>query len=114
MTMVAERVDFVIGVDTHKHRHTAAVLDHNGGVLQTLEVVAATPGYRRLLELAEELAPGRRVWALEGTGSYGAGLASFLQVRSEWAIEIDRPQRSPRRRGKSDPIDAIRAGREAL
>jgi len=58
---------------------------------------------------------GRRVWALEGTGSYGAGLAAFLSAQGEWVVEIDRPKRSRGRSGaKSDPLDAIRAGREAL
>jgi transposase len=57
----------------------------------------------------------RRCWALEGTGSYGAGLASFLADRGEWVTEIDRPKRPRGRNGaKSDPLDAIRAGREAL
>jgi transposase len=52
---------------------------------------------------------------VEGTGSYGAGLASFLADRGEWVAEIDRPKRPRGRNGaKSDPLDAIRAGREAL
>ena len=60
-------------------------------------------------------APGRRCWALEGTGCYGAGLASFLADQGEWVTEIDRPKRPRGRNGaKSDPLDAIRAGREAL
>jgi transposase len=59
--------------------------------------------------------PGRRVWALEGTGCYGAGLTRFLVDQGEWVVEIDRPKRSRGRHGaKSDGLDAIRAGREAL
>jgi hypothetical protein len=65
--------------------------------------------------LVAQRAPGRRCWALEGTGCYGAGLASFLAARGEWVTEIDRPKRLRGRNGaKSDPLDAIRAGREAL
>jgi hypothetical protein len=54
-------------------------------------------------------------WALEGTGCYGAGLTRFLVDQGEWVVEIDRPKR-PRDRNsaKSDTLDAIRAGREAL
>ena len=59
-------------------------------------------------------ARGRRCWALEGTGCYGAGLASFLADHGEWVTEIDRPKRTGRTQAKSDPLDAIRAGREAL
>jgi transposase len=60
-------------------------------------------------------APGRRCWAREGTGCYGAGLTSFLLDHGEWMTEIDRPKRPRGRTGaKSDALDAIRAGREAL
>jgi hypothetical protein len=46
-------------------------------------------GYARLLQLADEQAPGRRIWALEGTGCYGAGLTRFLVDQGEWVVEID-------------------------
>jgi transposase len=64
--------------------------------------------------LAAQRVPGRRCWALEGTGCYGAGLASFLADHGEWVTEIDWPKRTGRTQAKSDPLDAIRAGREAL
>jgi transposase len=103
------------GVDTHRDRHAAALLDPNGGVRVTLEVPSDRVGHARLLQLAEVQAPGRRVWALEGTGCYGAGLTRFLVDRGEWVVEIDRPKRPRGRHGaKSDVLDAIRAGREAL
>ncbi len=72
-------------------------------------------GCKQLLGLAIVRAPGRRCWALEGTGCYGAGLAGFLLDHGEWVVEVDRPKRPRGRTGaKSDPVDAIRAGREAL
>jgi transposase len=115
MAMLEGRIDAVIGVDTHRDRHAAAVLDPNGGVRATLEVPSDRVGYDRLLRLAQVQAAGRRVWALEGTGCYGAGLTRFLVDQGEWVIEIDRPKRSRGRHGaKSDALDAIRAGREAL
>ena len=50
-----------------------------------------------------------------GTGGYGAGLTRFLAAHNERVVEMDRPKRVARRHGaKSDPIDAIRAAREAL
>jgi transposase len=59
--------------------------------------------------------PGERVWAIEGTGGYGAGLTRFLQAQAEQVVELDRPKRAARRHGaKSDPLDATRAAREAL
>jgi hypothetical protein len=58
---------------------------------------------------------GLRAWSIEGTGSYGAGLTRHLRDRGELVIELDRPNRPARRNGaKSDPLDAVRAGREAL
>jgi transposase len=58
---------------------------------------------------------GRRVWAIESTGGYGAGLTRFLQAHAEQVVELDRPKRAARRHGaKSDPLDATKAAREAM
>jgi transposase len=113
--MLEGKIDHVIGVDTHRDNHAAAILDRNGGLIAQLQVPTNQAGYARLLGLVAERAPGRRCWALEGTGCYGAGLASFLADQGEWVTEIDRPKRPRGRNGaKSDPLDAVRAGREAL
>jgi len=115
MTMLADLVEVVIGVDTHKHTHTAAVLDaRTGGVLAVATVTADPAGYGQLVELADQR-PGARAWAMEGAGGYGAGLARYLAEAAERVIELDRPKRPARRAGaKSDPIDAERAARDAL
>jgi transposase len=115
MAMLADTVELVIGVDTHKDTHTAAVVTASTGAVIAQATVAATPaGYRRLLALADQQ-PGQRVWAIEGTGGYGAGLTRFLHAHAEQVVELDRPKRAARRHGaKSDPLDAIRAAREAL
>ena len=114
--MLADQADNVIGVDTHRDSHSAAVLECRTGTLQgQIQASTNATGYRRLLSFAEKLAPGRRVWAIEGTGSFGAGLATFLAERGERIIEVDRPKRPARRDGgKSDALDAIRAAQEAL
>lgn len=115
-SMLAGLVDYVIGVDTHRDSHTAAVVDGGtGGVIRHLTVASDAFGYRRLQTFADSNAPGRRVWAIEGTGSYGAGLTTSLLEHGEWVVEIDRPARPARRDGaKSDDLDAVRAAREAL
>lgn len=108
-------VEFVIGVDTHRDSYTAAVLDSGGGLREMTTVATDAFGARKLLAFAARHAPGRRVWAIEGSGSYGAGLTSFLLERGEWVAEVDRPRRPARRNGaKSDELDAVRAAREAL
>jgi transposase len=115
MAMLADLVDVVIGVDTHKDTHTAAVVTAaTGAVLEQATVPATPAGYRQLLQLAGQQ-PGQRVWAIESTGGYGAGLTRFLSANHEQVVELDRPKRTARRHGaKSDPIDATRAAREAL
>jgi transposase len=112
--MLADAVEVVIGVDTHKQAHTAAVVDRLGGVVETFEFTAGPAGYRRVL--ARVAADDRsRVWGVEGTGSYGAGLTVFLTAAGERVVEVERPARSSRRNGaKSDAIDAVRAAREVL
>ena len=115
MSMLAELVEVVIGVDTHKDTHTAAVVDaRTGGVLARATVTADPDGYAALTELAD-LHSGLRAWAMEGTGGYGAGLARHLAASDELVVELDRPKRPTRKAGaKSDPIDAERAARDAL
>src|SRR3954470_3000825 len=115
MSMLAELVEVVIGVDTQTDTHTAAVLDAHTGALLARATVAADPdGYAELSALAEQHS-GLRAWALEGTGGYGAGLARHLADAGELVVELDRPKRPARKGGaKSDPIDAERAARDAL
>lgn len=111
---LAQEIDYVVGVDTHKDSHSAAVVNATGGVISALDVIASEAGYRRLLALANRYAHGRRAWAIEGTGSYGSGLAAFLAERGERVLEIEGPRRPRRKPGKSDQLDAIAAAREAL
>ena len=114
--MLSGTVEFVIGVDTHRDSHTAAVVNATtGGVIDQVTVVTDAFGYRKLKNFADQRANGTRVWAIEGTGSYGAGLTTSLLQAGEWVVEIDRPARPARRDGaKSDDLDAVRAAREAL
>jgi transposase len=115
LTDLRELVDVVIGVDTHVHTHTAAAVDaRTGGVLAQVTVEATADGYARLVDFADQHAIVR-AWAIEGTGGHGAGLTRHLIRREELVLELDRPERAKRRNGaKSDPLDAIRAAREAL
>jgi transposase len=115
MSRLAGAVDGVIGADTHRDTVAAAATDPVGGLLAQMSVSADAAGYRRLLDFARTQVPGRRCWAVEGVGSYGAGLAAFLHAQGERVVEVARPKRPPRRSGaKSDALDAVRAAREAL
>ncbi|HEX9349968.1 MAG TPA: IS110 family transposase [Gaiellaceae bacterium] len=113
--MLADQLDYVVGVDTHRDAHTIALIAAlTGAVVLEIEVGADQRGYARALTLAFEHAAGSRLWAIEGSGSYGAGLARFLAEQGERVVEVERPQRTERTKGKSDRIDALRAARTAL
>ena len=113
MTSLAER-GVVGGVDTHADVHVAAVIDEVGRLLDTESFETTPRGYRRLLRWMRRHGDVIRV-GVEGTGTYGAGLARFLAAADVEVVEVDRPDRRlRRRRGKSDPVDAEAAARAAL
>src|SRR5918992_4999961 len=101
-----------IGVDTHKEVHVAVALDTLGAQLDAREFATTREGYRALLSWARQL--GVPAFAVEGTGSYGAGLVRFLEQAGVSVYECDRPRRQERRRGKSGLIDAALAARRLL
>jgi hypothetical protein len=114
--MLADELDYVLGVDTHRDEHVMAVVTAPAGaVVAGAAAPANAHGYRELLRVAEQHAPGRRAWAIEGTGSYGAGLSRYLHARGESVLEVSRIARGERRlRGKDDALDAARIARAAL
>ena len=102
------------GVDTHADTHTVAAISHLGEMLGHASFPATPQGYRQLDRWLAGHGPVLRV-GVEGTGSYGAGLAAALTGRGIELVEVNRPNRATRRaRGKSDPIDAEAAARAAL
>lgn len=113
-TMTATPGSVTGGVDTHLDVHVAAALDHLGGVLGTASFPTTSAGYEQLLEWLQKHGPVERI-GVEGTGSYGSGLAHYLRASGTPVIEVSRPSRQVRRRqGKSDVIDAIAATRAVL
>ncbi len=111
--MVAMPWIVAIGVDTHKHLHVAVALDRLGKRLGSCSVPANAAGYSTLLEWAHSLG-SPCAFAVEGSGSYGAGLARFLAGAGEAVLECERPRRRERRSGKSDLIDAALAARRLV
>jgi transposase len=101
-------------VDTHADTHVAAVVDPVGRVLGTESFPAGADGYARLLAWLRGHGELARV-GVEGTGSYGAGLARYLAAAGVQVLEVIRPDRQRRRRrGKSDVVDAVSAAIAAL
>src|SRR5438876_9370671 len=113
--MLADQLDYLVGVDPHRDTHALAMVERRtAGVVFEASVEASGIGYARALELARGHAPGRRAFAIEGTGSFGAGLTRFLSGEGERVLEVGRLRRERRSGGKSDALDAIRAARSVL
>ena len=108
MAMLAEDYEYVIGGDPDRDTIDLAVLDTATGRTRAhLAAPADGAGYGRMLDWASQHAPGRRVWALEGTGSFAAGLADALAGAGEDVVEVGALKR--RRGAKNDRLDAVRA-----
>src|SRR4051794_679345 len=89
--MLADKVDYVIGVDTHRDQHTLAVIVAPAGAVLAQTVVGAnTRGFSAALRFADNHAPSVRAWAVEGAGHYGAGLTRYLAERGETVLEVGR------------------------
>lgn len=102
-----------VGVDTHKHEHLARALDGLGQLLGGLTVDASLDGYTQLTQWLRTLGEDVLV-GIEGAGSYGAGLCEYLLTEGITVVEVERPRREDRRRGKSDEIDALMAAKKVL
>ena len=101
------------GVDTHADTHVAAALDPIGGLLGVREFPVTAAGYASLMGWLGGFGTVCLV-GIEGTGSYGAGLARHMSAAGVRVVEVDRSDRQDRRRqGKSDPLDAVSAARAA-
>jgi transposase len=113
--MLADQLDYIVGVDPHRDSHSLAIVQIvSGGVVFESTIAANSAGYAQALKLVEEHARGRRAFAIEGTGSFGAGLTRFLTARGERVLEVSRLRRERRSGGKTDALDAIRAARSVL
>ena len=114
VTNPSPRGRVVIGVDTHKQFHIAVAVSDLGTILARDRFAATASGYQALIAWARSLGH-LLVFAVEGTGSYGAGVYSALRCADIGVVEVMRTDRRDRRlRGKSDFIDAENAARAFL
>ena len=116
MPMLAEIVDAVVGVDTHRDTHEVEIATPGGAAIATCQISNDSTGYAELLAWIVDHAPGPRlVVSIEGTRSYGVGLARAVSASGLIVVECEQPNRKARRgKGKSDPIDAHLAVLAAL
>jgi len=113
--MLADELDYVVGVDPHRDSHALALVHVVSGAVVFEAIVAADGhGYADALKLVDQHAAGRRAFAVEGSGSFGAGLTRYLTARGERVHEVGRLRRERRSGGKTDALDAIRAARSVL
>ena len=116
MPMLAELVDAVVGVDTHRDTHQVEIALPNGAPIASTTISNDATGYAELLAWILDHAPGPRLaLSIEGTRSYGVGLARAAAAAGLVVLECEQPHRKARRgKGKSDPIDAHLAVLTAL
>jgi transposase len=114
--MLAELVDAVVGIDTHRDTHEAEIAHPTGMPIATCQVSNDSTGYAELLAWILDHAPGPRLAvSIEGSRSYGLPLARAVVAAGMLVIECEQPNRKARRgKGKSDPIDAHLAVLTAL
>ena len=114
--MLADLIDAVVGVDTHRDTHHVEIALPTGTPIATCSITNDTSGYAQLRTWILEHAPGPRIaLSIEGTRSYGIGLARAATTAGLLVLECEQPQRKTRRgKGKSDPIDAHLAVLSAL
>src|SRR5690348_18293452 len=103
LTIVNEARSVTGGVDTHADNHVAAALDGIGGLLGVSEFPATPAGYGRLLGWLQGFGTVC-LGGIEGTGSYGAGLARHVTAAGVKGVGVDRADRQERRRGGGQGI----------
>lgn len=106
-----------IGVDAHKHTHTAVAVDHLGGRLTDIAVTADPAGITELLSWGHQFA--QRCWAIEDCRHVTGHLETALVQAGEHALRVPPHLTGPARRtqrtyGKSDVIDAEAVARACL
>jgi transposase len=110
MAMVAEVVDAVVGIDTHRDIHQVELGAPSGRPLAAVQIPNTDAGFAALLAWLSEHAPGLNiVVGIEGTRSYGIGVARALAAAGLTVVEVDPAKHERRGKGKSDPIDAHHA-----
>ena len=118
MPIVAEKYQFVIGVDTHAASHSFAVIaPATTAVGQEAQFPATAAGLSRAVAWAGRHAgsPDVALVVVEGIGSYGAGVARAFMAAGYRVVEGGAQSVGDRRgKGKSDALDAVRIARSVI
>ena len=113
-TLMSSSNTIIVGVDTHKYVHVAVAIDQLGTRLASCSVSADRAGYAEMVRWAQALGP-IDAFGIEGTGSYGVGLASYIRRHAFRVVEVSHCDRRKRRsHGKNDTLDAETAARSVL
>ncbi|PRA00198.1 IS110 family transposase [Arthrobacter sp. MYb224] len=116
MTIVAEKYDYVIGIDTHAQTHTYAIINTHTGAREHCQTFpVTTPGMNRAVAWIRRNIHGESIAAVEGTRSYGATISHALTQAQIEVVEAKPPRRKDQAgKGKSDEIDATAAAMSIL
>lgn len=116
MTIVAEKCNYFIGIDTHSRTHTSAIVDTTTGARVGCEAFPVTkPGMNRAIAWICRNTTGDILASIEGTNSYGSSIRRALIVDGIRVVEVKPPKKKTRHGvGKSDPIEAFAAATSIL
>lgn len=111
MTIVAEKYDYVLGIDTHARTYTYAIISIRTGARQGCQAFpVTTPGMNRAITWIRRNTHGEVLAAVEGTRSYGATITHALTAAGLRVVEVKPPRKKERAgAGKTDEIDATAA-----
>lgn len=116
MTIVAEKYEYVIGIDTHSRTHTYEIIDTTTGARAGCEAFPVTkPGMNRAFAWIRRNTTGEILAAIEGTNSYGSSIRRALVLEGVRVVEVKPPMKKARHGvGKTDQIDAVAAATSVL
>lgn len=116
MSIVAETVEHVVGIDTHARTHAYCLVHaRTGAVVDTATFPTSKAGNARAIDWIVRRCPGSLLVAIEGTSSYGAGISAALLERGFDVAEVrPAPRSTHAHAGKSDALDAEAAARSVI
>jgi transposase len=116
MSMVTEKYEYVIGIDTHARTHTYAVINTRTGAREHCEAFPVSPaGMRRAIACIGRSSTGQVLAAVEGTRSYGSSITAMLTAENIPVVEVKPPKKKSRAGvGKTNEIDATAAAMSIL
>ncbi len=114
--MLADELDYVVGVDTHRDEHALAVVDaRTGALIAQATAAAAAAATRRRCDSRIDTRQARACGLSRAPATtVPASCGCFSAAASRYTKSNAASRAERRLRGKDDQLDAVRAARSAL